>query len=174
MTCKKIKEEILDNNQSFLDRKIREHLEVCPCCHRFHDEMTKLEKLHRCLAKRDSAPLDFSRQVFNSFSRGTRLNFSVVAATGFLLAVFAITIGIEIPAPAPPSKKLFNQIKPSIPPPASLLPEQAQSVEFDVNYPLIQINVTDPEILLTLKNTSTSRKGPINHSQGDYFKYVSH
>ena len=63
MSCKKIEERLLDDDQAFLDRAVREHLKDCPACSRLYEELEEIEELHRSLARSARAPLDFTGQV---------------------------------------------------------------------------------------------------------------
>ena len=80
MSCEKIEERLLDDDQAFLDREVREHLKCCPACSKLYDELEEIEELHRALARREKAPLDFTGQVIAQIPTGFRRKFPLIAA----------------------------------------------------------------------------------------------
>ena len=67
-----------------------------------------------------------------------------------------------------------HRVGPSISPPASLLLDQAQPVEFDASYPRVQIYVLAPRAPLKPKGSSRIEVRPADEAQANYLKYVSH
>ena len=173
MSCKKIEERLLDDDQAFLDRAVREHLNDCPACSRLYEELEEIEELHRSLARSARAPLDFTGQVIEQISTGSRLKFPLLA-TGLILAVIVAMAGIGSSPERPPTDSVASQIAPVGTPPFYPLLDQAQPVEFDLSYPRVQIYVIDPPATLKPEKNSRIEIMPVDQAQTDYLKYVSH
>ncbi len=174
MTCGQIEERILGDDGAFLDRKVREHLKNCPACNRLYEELGEIEKLHRSLARRETAPLNFTGQVIHQVSRNSRLSFPLIAAAGFLLAVLVVLSGVGTPPPIATVEPVTHRVSPSISPPTSLLLDQAQPVEFDPSYPRVQIYVLAPWAPLKPKGNSRIEVRQTDEAQANYLKYLSH
>ncbi len=174
MTCELIEARLLDDDRAFLDRDVREHLKDCPACHRFYEELEEIEQLHRSLARRERAPLNFTGQVIHRVSRHSRFNFPLIAATGFTLAVLTVMAGVGTSPPVEPAELIVHQTSPGISHSSSLLLEQAQPVEFDASYPRVRIYVMDPDAPLKPEEGSRIEIRPTDQAQIDYLRYVSH
>ncbi len=171
MNCKKLEERLLDDDQAFLDQEVREHLEACPACSRLYEELEEIEELNRALATRERAPLNFTGQVIEQISTGSRLKLPLVAA-GLVLALIVGVAGIgSSPQPAP---RVATRIEPVGTPAVNLLLDQAQPVEFDLSYPRVQIFVIPPPATLKTEKPSRIEIIPVDQAQTDYLKYVSH
>ena len=173
MSCKKIEERLLDDNQAFLDREVREHLKDCPACSRLYAELEEIEELYRTLAMRERAPLNFTGQVIEQISTGSRLKFPLIA-TGLILAVMVGMAGIGSSPERPSTDSVASQIAPVGNPTVYPLLDQAQPVEFDLSYPRVQIYVIDPPATLKPGKNSRIEIIPVDQAQTDYLKYVSH
>ncbi len=174
MTCELIEARLLDDDRAFLDRDVREHLKDCPACHRFYEELEEIEQLHRSLARRERAPLNFTGQVIHRVSRHSRFNFQLIAAAGFILVALAVMAGVGTSPSVAPGEWVVDQTSPSVPRPSSRLLEQAQPVEFDASYPRVRIYVMDPDAPLKPEEGSRIEIRPTDQAQIDYLRYVSH
>ena len=172
MSCKKSEERLLDDEQAFLDRAVREHLKDCPACSRLYEELEEIEELHRALARSERAPLDFTGQVIEQISAGSRLKFPLLA-TGLILAVIVGMSGIGSSPERSSTESVASQIAPVGTPTVYSLLDQAQPVEFDLSYPRVQIYVIDPPATLKPENNSRIEILPVDQTQTDYLKYVS-
>ncbi len=173
MSCKKIEERLLDDDQVLLDRGIREHLKGCPACSRLYDELEEIEELYRALARREKAPLDFTGQVIAQIPTGFRRKFPLIAA-GLILAVVAGMAGIGSSSDLPSADFVASQIAPVSSPTAYPLLDQARPVEFDLSYPRVQLYVITPPATLKPEKNSRIEILPADQAQTDYLKYVSH
>ncbi len=174
MSCKKIEERLLDDDQAFLDRAVREHLKDCPACSRLYGQLEEIEELHRALARSERAPLNFTGQVIEQISAGSRLKLPLLA-TGLILAVVVGMAGIVSSPEPPPTDSVASQIAP-VGAPTTVYPllDQAERVEFDLSYPRVQIYVIDPPATLKPEENSRIEIMPVDQAQTDYLKYVSH
>ena len=173
MSCEKIEERLLDDDQAFLDREVREHLKCCPACSKLYDELEEIEELHRALARREKAPLDFTGQVIAQIPTGSRRRFPLIAA-GFILAIVAGMVGIESSPDLPSTDFVASQIAPVSTRTTYPTFNQAQPVEFDLSYPRVQLYVIAPPATLRPENNFRIEIMPADPAQTDYLKYVSH
>ncbi len=174
MSCEKIEERLVDDDQAFLDREVREHLKGCPACSQLYDELEEIEELHRALARREKAPLDFTGQVIAQIPRGFRRKVPLIAA-GLILAVVAGMAGIGSSPDLPSPDFVASQIAP-VSTRTTYHPtlDQAQPVEFDLSYPRVQLYVIAPPATMKPENNSRMEIMPADPAQTDYLKYVSH
>ena len=173
MSCEKIEERLLDDDEAFLDREVREHLKYCPACSKLYDELEEIEVLHRALARREKAPLDFTGQVIAQIPTGFRRRAPLIAA-GFILGVVAGMAGIGSSPDLESNDFVASQIAPVSTRTTYPAPNQAQRVEFDMSYPRVQLYVIAPPASLKPENNSRIEIMPADPTQTDYLKYVSH